>query len=211
MVKKLLTRERVVELLDRLNGELARTNTATELYVVGGAAMMLEYDTSRRTQDIDYAVQQNAFDVQAAAEMIAREEQDIENNWLNDHADSMGFLPVSTDTEARPSYQGSHLTVQTASPKRMLAMKMYAGRKEDGSDLMKLMTITGVRTMNEAMKIFEEAFPNTELPENGRKVMNALTSDPAQTPGDDTTGAGDRGGAGLQGPQQKGHTRGYRR
>ena len=103
--------------------------------------MMLEYDTSRRTQDIDYAVQQNAFDVQAAAEMIAREEQDIENNWLNDHADSMGFLPVSTDTEARPSYQGSHLTVQTASPKRMLAMKMYAGRKEDGSDLMKLITI----------------------------------------------------------------------
>ena len=65
--------------------------------------------------------------------------------------------------------------------------------------------------MNEAMKIFEEAFPNTELPEYGRKVMNALTSDPAQTPGDDTTGAGDRGGGGHQGPQQKGHTRGYRR
>lgn len=160
-----LTRARAIELLDRLNAELGKTGATAELYVVGGAAMMLEYDGGRRTVDIDDTVQENAFDVQAAAEAISKDESDIDIDWLNDHAYHMGYLPTASDEEARNSYQGTHPKVQCASPKRMLAMKMYAGRKEDASDLMKLMTLTGVSTMDEAMKVFESAFPGTELPE----------------------------------------------
>ena len=211
MVKKLLTRDRAVELLDRLNRELSKTNSPAELYVVGGAAMMLEYDGNRRTQDIDYTVEGNAFDVQAAAETITKEEQDIAADWLNDHAEKMGFIPDTPDTEARQSYQGSHLTVNTASPKRMLAMKMHAGRKEDAGDLMKLMTMTGVRTMDQAMEIFKDTFTNTKLTDDAHALMTALTSDPTQTPGEDTTGAGERGGHRATEHTRQDPARGYKR
>ena len=156
--------------------------------------MMLEYDGNRRTNDVDYAMQEDAFDVKAAAETMAKEEPDLDDDWLNDHAKSMRFLPEEPDRNARRSYTGSHLTVSAASPERMLAMKMYAGRAEDWNDVKKLIDITGTESMKEAREIFKAAFPRTELPKPGEKLMQALTSNPAETPGNDTTGAGDRGG-----------------
>ena len=94
---KPLTRERVIELLDRINRELAERGKTAELYVVGGTAMTLEYTADRRTDDIDCQVQGDVFEVTEAAETIRSEKKDLRDDWLNTYAADLGFLPETPD------------------------------------------------------------------------------------------------------------------
>jgi Nucleotidyltransferase of unknown function (DUF6036) len=46
-------RDKIMELLTELGRRLSAKGVAGRLYVVGGAAMALEFDTRRTTRDID--------------------------------------------------------------------------------------------------------------------------------------------------------------
>ncbi len=48
-----LDRERIVELLVRLDDACTAAGVDAELFLVGGGAMALVYDTSRATRDLD--------------------------------------------------------------------------------------------------------------------------------------------------------------
>jgi len=49
----MLDRESIIEAFRRLGSRLARRGTVADIYVFGGAAMALAYDSRRATRDID--------------------------------------------------------------------------------------------------------------------------------------------------------------
>ena len=90
-------------------------------------------------------------------------------------------MPEDPDQESKPSYKGSHLTVQTASAERMLAMKLHAGRPSDLKDIQQLVRFTNIRNGEEAKRLTEHHFPHTEVPAERVKVVDeAITKAASQ-------------------------------
>ena len=88
-------RARIIELLGKVNEELARDDARAEIYVVGGAAMLLAYDGRTATRDVDCAMREGRTALQAAARRVAKAE-DLGEYWLND-AVTWQYLPDSPD------------------------------------------------------------------------------------------------------------------
>ena len=61
------------ELLEELNEKLAEHGVYGEMYVVGGAAMVLTYESSRSTSDIDCVITNESDRIHEAAAQIAAE------------------------------------------------------------------------------------------------------------------------------------------
>src|SRR3954467_12360142 len=87
-----LTADDVRDLLKELARRLDRRGTATTVYLVGGAAVALEYDARRATDDVDAVFTPE----QAVAEVSA--DLDLSPKWLNNAA--RAFIPNGPDTEA---------------------------------------------------------------------------------------------------------------
>ena len=119
-------RARIIELLGKVNEELARDDARAEIYVVGRAAMLLAYDGRTATRDVDCAMREGRTALQAAARRVAKAE-DLGEYWLND-AVTWQYLPDSPDRNEERVLEYSHLTVSVASRERMLAMRLDAGR-----------------------------------------------------------------------------------
>jgi hypothetical protein len=116
----LLDREQILRLFEELSEELARRGTRAEIFLVGGAAMALAYDTRRATRDID-AVFQPKDEVYSAAAVVAAR-HDLPDDWLNDGV--KGFLP-GDDPQARPAYESEALrVVESVYPGRPIAPKV---------------------------------------------------------------------------------------
>jgi predicted nucleotidyltransferase len=80
----LLGRQELLQALEELDQELAILNVQGEVFIVGGAAMAIAYDTRRATADVD-AVFVPSREVLVAASRVA-EKLDLEPDWLNDGA-----------------------------------------------------------------------------------------------------------------------------
>ena len=163
-----------------------------EMYLVGGAAMILEYEAARVTTDIDCVINEGADRIHEAAAEIAAERPGLAGDWLNETAAAAHHVPEDPDDKARPSYQGSHLTVTTASAERMLAMKLHARRGTDLKDIEQLLKFSKVGSGEEAKQLTEQHFPHSEVPADAvRKVDDAITKASMQGPpsGPSTKGA----------------------
>ena len=91
-----LTTDDIRALLTELSDRLAARGQRAQLFVVGGAAMALAYDTTRTTRDLD-AVFRPGSVVRETAEVIALA-HGLQRDWLNDAA--KGFMP-GTDKSPR--------------------------------------------------------------------------------------------------------------
>ena len=124
-----LGREDIRALLDDLSAELAGRGAKAELFLVGGAALAVAYDATRATRDLDAAFAPTAVVRQAAAAVAER--KGLAADWLNDAV--KGFLP-GPDPEAQRFYSSDSLIVDVASPRYLLAMKLFAARAEIDAD-----------------------------------------------------------------------------
>ena len=115
------------DLLVELGRRLQAKGVAATIYIVGGAAIALEFDIRRVTADID-AVFHPSTTVQAEATAMA-DELGLPANWLNNNA--AAFVP-GDDHEA-PVLDVPGVSVSVASPEHLLAMKMASFRP--GTDL----------------------------------------------------------------------------
>ena len=125
----LLGRRELLNALEELDQELGILNVRGEVFIVGGAAMAIAYDTRRATSDVD-AVFVPSSEVRTAASRVA-EKLNLEPDWLNDGAKA--FLP-GEDKDRIGVYEGQHLSVAAASPQYLLAMKLMASRVERDQD-----------------------------------------------------------------------------
>jgi hypothetical protein len=115
------------ELLTELGRRLQAKGVQATIYIVGGAAIALEFDTRRVTADID-AVFHPPTTVLEVAHAMA-DELALPTNWLNNNAAS--FVPG--DDHTAPILDVPGVSVSIASPEHLVAMKLASFRP--GTDL----------------------------------------------------------------------------
>jgi len=152
--KRELTVVEITELLTELGGRLQAKGVSASVYIVGGAAIAIEFDTRRVTADVD-AIFQPETSVAAEAAAMA-EERGLPARWLNNSA--AAWVPgPSRDTEA-VVFEVPGLAVAVASPRHLLAMKMAAFRPSDRRDLEILFHVLDVTTAARAADIVEGVY-----------------------------------------------------
>lgn len=119
------TKEQVVELLTELGARLVEQGLEAELYIVGGAAMLLGYDKRAVTGDIDALITPIGVIEEVAAQMTS-DRRDLQPNWLNSQVAAL--LPRIADSRSWEMFSAPGISVEIASPEHLLAMKVRAGR-----------------------------------------------------------------------------------
>jgi hypothetical protein len=155
-MKGLLDRERIVALLGELARRLDARGLEAELYVVGGTAMALAYDRMRVTRDID-AIGQPMDAIDEVARRMADEHHDLPPDWLSSRV--LPMLPREFDRERIEALSWPGLSVNVASPKRLLAMKVRAGRYDrDLQDIWLLCQILGIDHLQQVWSVVDEVW-----------------------------------------------------
>lgn len=145
------SRDDIVELLGELGEDLANRGVRGEMFIVGGAAMALAYNTRRATRDIDAVFEPKAA-IYDAARRVA-EQRDLPEDWLNDAVKAL--LPGS-DPNARECFQSAGISVSVPSPQYLLALKVAAARVDrDADDIRALADICGLTTAGEVLGVTE--------------------------------------------------------
>jgi hypothetical protein len=143
--------EQIEALLTELGASLHARGLRAELFIVGGAAMALAYNTRRSTRDID-AVFEPKTEIYAAAATLA-ERHGLPDKWLNDAV--KGFLP-GRDPNQRAILSAPGVNVSVPSPEYLLALKVYAARVDrDADDIRELARICGAESADEVLAIAE--------------------------------------------------------
>jgi hypothetical protein len=117
-----LSAERIRQLLEALNAELAAESVRGEIYLAGGAVMCVVFRAREATKDID-ALLIPAAALRRAAQRVGQREG-LEDGWLNDAV--KGFFRASGRFEVYQEF--SHLNVFAPHPEYLLAMKCLAMR-----------------------------------------------------------------------------------
>lgn len=150
-----LTRERIESLLTELGERLAAQGVAARIYVVGGAALALEWDPRRSTRDID-AVLQPATTVMEIAAQMSRERH-LPPGWLSDAATA--FVPARDDgLPGRTLAVFDRVAIVIAPAEHLLAMKMGAFRQTDMADLRLLVRHLGLTTPKQIADLCEQVY-----------------------------------------------------
>lgn len=122
-----LTREEIIQALERL-GELAhQQGYSIELLLMGGAAMVLMYNARPSTRDVDVLIllPRKAQIVRDLAGQVAQE-YDLPKDWLNDGA--KGYLVGMS--EGTTIFTAPGIVVKSPAIAQLLAMKLSAWRDD---------------------------------------------------------------------------------
>jgi hypothetical protein len=146
--------DEIRELLIELSRRLQAEDAAADIYLVGGAAIAVEFDSRRSTTDID-AVYTPEHTVQEIANLMAAE-LGLDPRWLNNAA--RAYIPDGEDLEAVEVVIADNLVLRVASPRFLLAMKLAAGRDRDIPDIAVLCRALDIRTAEAAVEVAIELY-----------------------------------------------------
>ena len=158
--------ERALALLDH---HLHRRGVSADVFVFGGAAMVLGFDARPATRDVD-AVWQPHTAVLHEAWAVA-DELGLPRSWLNEQAAM--YLPVGVRSGDAVAYRGAALRVTLASPELLLAMKVRAARRGDLDDIRLLADRLGMETAVKVITHTELVFGDP-VPDRQRMVVEDL-------------------------------------
>jgi hypothetical protein len=122
-----LSRETILQALQALARELARRERRAELFVVGGAALVLLYGARDATKDVDAFAADSGQrrDIFEAAKRVAAE-LDLPKDWLNDGAKGYAHGLAAGEILLKDPW----LLVRALAPEQLLAMKLSAWRDD---------------------------------------------------------------------------------
>lgn len=166
-----MTQGEILRAFQALNDELAREGVKGEVGVVGGAAMVLAFNTRDATRDVD-AVFSPSSKVRAAAARVAAVQQ-LPADWLNDAV--KGYMPL--DTQPRSVLLDlPNLAVWTPPPQYLLAMKAIAARfdSNDALDLRALIQHLGLRRVEQVLEVVERYYPRNQIPAKTQFFLEEL-------------------------------------
>jgi hypothetical protein len=170
-----LDRVAALQALEELASVLHARGIQGRMFVVGGAALALAFNSRRATRDID-AVFEPKSEVYSAAHEVA-DRLSLPDDWLNDAV--KGFIP-GTDPEAIPVFERPGLSVTAASARFLLAMKLRAARVElDADDIRFLADLLGLKTADAVLAIATQRYDARHLPPRARFLVDELFSDHA--------------------------------
>jgi hypothetical protein len=169
-VLSMLTRERIQQLLEKLNGLLAERGELGEIGLVGGAVMCLVYNARVATKDVD-AVFEPASIIRELAARIAASES-IPPDWLNDAA--KGF--ILPGFERQEVLNLSNLRVWAPEPRYMLAMKCISARWDtsDRDDVIFLIRVLKLTDPQRVLEIIESYYPHERIPPKTQFLIEEL-------------------------------------
>ena len=123
----LLDRAGIEDAFLRLGERLARRGVVADLYVFGGAAMALAFDSRRATRDVDALFEPHGIVHEEALAVAA--ELGLPRWWLNEQAST--YVAPGGDPAASRVFDHPGLRVFAASPEHLLAMKAFAARPRE--------------------------------------------------------------------------------
>lgn len=162
-----LTRNEILNGLTRLLELCEEESLAVRVQVVGGGAVVLQYNPNRQpTIDVDCLVLGESRDREHFAQLILKVAAEFgwADNWMNHNVgifwpemnDDMGWVTI---------LRGGSSQIEVAGPRMLLAMKLRAGRPfRDMPDIDVLLTVTGVNSLTMAEEVFDEYFPYDVMP-----------------------------------------------
>ncbi len=153
-----------------LGERLVRRGVVADIFVVGGAAMALAYDANRVTRDVDAVFVPHGLVLDEAGQ-VARE-LGLPPWWLNEQASV--YISGKEDPERRRVFDHPGLRVMAASPEHVFAMKAFAARARDVDDLRLLASIIGVDSLETALRICADFYPDEQLSERSAAVLSEL-------------------------------------
>ena len=159
------------ELLEEVAEILNSKRVTARVYIVGGAAMAMAYDSERFTHDIDGVILDGHGPLIAAVHQVAQR-RGLPMSWLNEQASA--YMPRGGDPGGRVVFDHPSLRVTAASPERMLAMKAMSARPTDISDLKLLVDRLGYTTPEQVLDTTASLFPDQPLPERSIATVVAL-------------------------------------
>ena len=149
-------RAAVVALLRELGARLAARSIEADVYIVGGAAMLLAYNRAVVTRDIDAVTEQQA-EVEAEAQAMAVDRGDLDRDWFNGRVKPL--LPHVFDAGQVEAFHAPGITVSIASPTHLLAMKVRAARGlRDLDDIALLSEVIGIQSLEQIWAIADEVW-----------------------------------------------------
>jgi hypothetical protein len=170
-----LTSEQMKALLADLDRRLKEQGVAGDIYVVGGAAMVLLYGRDSLTADVDArASHQRVFEMAR----VMGPEYGLPSGWLNGAAGS--WIPTRPESASAPRDEPG-LTVHIAPAAHVLAMKIVAMRDdvdiEDAVRLVKVLRMEDAEAKDYADLLYEV------YPEEGRlnQMLGVPRADEAAT------------------------------
>jgi hypothetical protein len=167
-----LAREDIIRGLKELAKDLNKRGVSADIYIIGGAALVLRYFDRRLTVDVDLRAMD--FDViRPSAEHVA----DINGwdpDWINNAATQ--FVPsLGKDVTWETIYEFGGISFKVTTPEVMLVMKLAASRTgRDDQDIANLLAITGLGSVEELELLFEEYFPGDVLPYKALRMIDSL-------------------------------------
>ena len=155
----LLDREGIEEAFRRLGDRLpAKRGVVADIYVFGGAAMALAYDSRRATRDVD-ALLPHGIVLEEARAVAA--ELGLPNWWLNEQASA--YAAPSGDPSASRVFDHPGLRVFAASPEHPRD-EGAAARPRDAQDIKQLTKVLNLHHRAEVLALVQDVFPEEEPP-----------------------------------------------
>lgn len=167
-----LSREDIIRGLKDLADDLNKREVSADIYVIGGAALVLRYFDRRLTVDVDL----RAFDfdlIRPSAESVA-ETNGWDPDWINNAATQ--FVPsLGKDVTWETIYEQQGISFKVTTPEVMLVMKLAASRTgRDDRDIANLLAITGLTTIEDLEELYEDYFPGDVLPHKALRMIDSL-------------------------------------
>jgi hypothetical protein len=163
-----MDRDEINGALHELSEVLDARGVVTRIYLVGGAAMVLAYESRFSTDDVDGSGYPTDA-VLVVAEEIA-EHRGLPPDWLHDSVKV--YFPTFKEPDWRPVFKVGTVEVVVADERTLLAMKMRASRgRRDEVDMRFLLDKCGIASVDKALALYEEYFPEDELPDRAVPML----------------------------------------
>jgi predicted nucleotidyltransferase len=166
----LLGRAELERAFSALGDRLVRRGVVADLFIVGGAAMALAYDAKRVTRDVDATFVPHGVVLEEARNVA--DAMGLPPWWLYEQAGA--YVWTQNDAGKREVFDHPGIRVMAASPEHVFAMKAFAARSRDEDDLRALASIIGISTLEAALDICVQFFPDEELPSRSRAMLEDL-------------------------------------
>lgn len=166
----LLDRRAIEDAFRRLGDRLERRGVVADVYIFGGAAMSLVYDSRRATRDIDAVFQPHGVVLEEARAVA--DELGLPQWWLNEQASV--YIAPGGDSAASRVFDHPGLRVSAASPEHLLAMKVLAGRRRDADDVKVLVAHLELTSVAQVLTLCADVFPDEEVPPRARLILEGI-------------------------------------
>lgn len=171
----MLTASNLHDAFMELGARARHEGKVIDLAISGGSALMLVSNFRVATQDVDAVVDESSQEWLAhLAEEMARA-RNWPRDWLNDGVRTYlspqvcGVQEHHALLRAYPSEQEPGLRVFVPSPEYLLAMKLMAmrldpaGEKSDVADILNLLAVVGLTTLEEVIDFASSSYPEAKI------------------------------------------------